>query len=50
MHTFTYKGYYIHANFTFNSNVTIQTPNNEIIKAKSVHSAKILISRMIKRG
>ena len=44
MNTFSYKGHYIHENFT-NSTVEVQFKNNIIIKVKSVHAAKILITK-----
>ena len=47
MHTFKYKGHYIHENF--NSDIIqVQFANNKIITVKSVRAAKILITRHIK--
>ena len=45
MHTFKYKGWWIHENFTANE-VTFQSPSHDVRPAKSVHAAKCLITRL----
>ena len=44
MHTFGYKGWFIHENFTKNE-VRVQSPTYETFPAKSVHAAKCFITR-----
>jgi len=54
MQTFKYKGWYIHENFTDNRlgieiGVMVQSPDYELITVKSIHAAKCLITRRIKK-
>ena len=49
MHTFGYKGWWIHENFNAGT-VRVQTPDYDQIPVKSVHAAKCLITRRIKIG
>lgn len=44
MFTFRYKGWWIHENFNAGT-VKIQAPDYTVYPAKSVHSAKCLITR-----
>lgn len=45
MHTYRYKGWFVHENFN-RGTFQVQNPHtHEIIPAKSLHSAKCLISR-----
>lgn len=53
MHTFKYKGWYIHENFNtsigIEVGVMVQSPDYELITVKSIHAAKCLITRRIKK-
>ena len=43
MNTFYYKGCYVHENFA-TGEVKVQFPDFRIVRVKSVHAAKLLIS------
>lgn len=59
MHTFRYKGHYIHEVFSSQClealgasepYTTVQIANNPPVPVKSVHAAKLFITRYLKKG